>query len=251
MVWWLAEYRDTPTKSILLYSKSHVCNFFLIFLFCAATFGNAPEFLISSAALRSGYYRVVQLTLLGSILSNLLFVFGLSCLVGGMQWQVQELRITSGNASIGMLLTATMGMVLPTALKMMNNQNMVVQTDDQGTTTTNDLNDQSLTENDVAFSRFNSVVMMVGYISYMIFQLGSHKNEFDCNSDEYAVVGGGHDDIVPIASSKYKRKRKSPTRPNLFCKRYCFIMNKCPRTSEDDYGASTTNVILLFEMHYH
>ena len=186
------------------------------------------------------------MTLLGSILSNLLFVFGLSCLVGGMQWQVQELRITSGNASIGMLLTATMGMVLPAALKMMNHQNMVVQTDDQGMTTTNDLNDQEppLTENDVAFSRFNSVVMMVGYISYMIFQLGSHKNEFDCNSDEYISVGGGHDDdIVPIASSKYKRKRKSPTRPNLFCKKYCFIMNKCPRTSENEYGASTKNAL--------
>lgn len=49
-----------------------------------ATFGNAPELLISSAALSNGYYRVVQLTLLGSVLTNLLFVFGLSCLVGGM-----------------------------------------------------------------------------------------------------------------------------------------------------------------------
>ncbi len=29
-----------------------------------ATFGNAPELLISYAALRAGYYRVVQLTLL-------------------------------------------------------------------------------------------------------------------------------------------------------------------------------------------
>eukprot|EP00957_Ditylum_brightwellii_P208757 15358794-Ditylum_brightwellii.AAC.1 len=72
-----------------------------------ATFGNAPEFLISTAAMRNGFYRVVQLTLLGSILTNLLFVFGLSCLIGGLKWQVQELRITSGNASIGMLIMAT------------------------------------------------------------------------------------------------------------------------------------------------
>ena len=43
-------------------------------------------------------------SLLGSILTNLLFVFGLSCLVGGLRFQVQELRIVSGNVGIGMLM---------------------------------------------------------------------------------------------------------------------------------------------------
>lgn len=59
-----------------------------------ATFGNAPELLISSAALHEGFYRVVQLTLLGSMLTNLLFVFGLSCLIGGLRFQVQGTRIS-------------------------------------------------------------------------------------------------------------------------------------------------------------
>jgi len=59
-----------------------------------ATFGNAPELLIASAALRKGFYRVVQLAMLGSMLTNLLFVFGISCMIGGFRWQVQELRIT-------------------------------------------------------------------------------------------------------------------------------------------------------------
>ena len=191
----------------------------LIVCFHTATFGNAPEFLISSAALRSGYYRVVQLTLLGSVLTNLLFVFGLSCLVGGMQWQIQELRITSGNASIGMLLISTMGLVLPAALKI-GNQN-VIKTDDQA-----DLNDL-LSENDVAFSRFNSLVMTVGYICYLLFQLGSHKDEFEYDGDEYAVFGGGHN-IVRTPSSKSKKKR-SRTRRNMFCRRHCFVMNYCPK----------------------
>jgi hypothetical protein len=74
--------------------------------------------------------------------------------------------------------------------------------------------------------------MTVGYISYLVFQLGSHKDEFDYNGDEYAVFGGGHN-IIRTPSSKSKRK-KSPTRQNLFCKRYCFFTNYCPRISKDE-----------------
>jgi Ca2+:H+ antiporter len=39
-----------------------------------ATFGNAIEFIISLIALSKGYHRIVQASLLGSILSNLLLV---------------------------------------------------------------------------------------------------------------------------------------------------------------------------------
>lgn len=53
-----------------------------------ATFGNAPELLISIAALRSGYYRVVQLAMLGSMLTNLMLVFGIACIIGGCRYQV-------------------------------------------------------------------------------------------------------------------------------------------------------------------
>ena len=149
--------------------------------------------------------------------------------MGGLQWQVQELRITSGNASIGMLLIATMGLVLPAALKIGHHH--LVQQDEESKTT--DLNDLLVSENDVAFSRFNSCVMTVGYISYLIFQLGSHKEEFDYDGDEYAVFGGGHN-IVRTPSSKAKRKR-TPTRQNLFCKRYCFFSKYCAKVSNDEH----------------
>ena len=41
-----------------------------------ATFGNATELIISIFALKSGLIHIVQLSLLGSILSNLLLVLG-------------------------------------------------------------------------------------------------------------------------------------------------------------------------------
>ena len=146
-----------------------------------ATFGNAPELLISSAALQEGYYRVVQLTLLGSMLTNLLFVFGLSCFIGGLRYQVQELRIVSGNASIGMLMLAVAGLALPAAL--MLSDEMIMGTEEKEYIDKNgdgksDINDGP-TFSMVGFSRFNAVIMIMGYLLYLLFQLGSHSDEFD------------------------------------------------------------------------
>lgn len=49
-----------------------------------ATFGNATEMIISIYALHNTMIRVVQLSLLGSILSNMLLVLGCSFFAGGI-----------------------------------------------------------------------------------------------------------------------------------------------------------------------
>lgn len=49
-----------------------------------ATFGNATELIISIYALKSGMIRVVQQSLLGSILSNMLLVLGCAFFCGGI-----------------------------------------------------------------------------------------------------------------------------------------------------------------------
>ena len=49
-----------------------------------ATFGNAVELIVGVVALLQGQLRVVQMSLVGSILSNLLLVLGLSFFVGGI-----------------------------------------------------------------------------------------------------------------------------------------------------------------------
>mmetsp|Transcript_18102 Transcript_18102/g.25771 ORF Transcript_18102/g.25771 Transcript_18102/m.25771 type:complete len:603 (-) Transcript_18102:201-2009(-) len=134
-----------------------------------ATFGNAPELLISYAALRAGYYRVVQLTLLGSILCNLLLVFGVSCVVGGYKHSVQELRMTSGNVSIGMLFIATAGLLLPAALKLSNQEAVTASSTKEG----------SITYTELQYSRINSLFMIAMYVGYLFFQLYTHKGEFE------------------------------------------------------------------------
>ncbi|HNJ43369.1 MAG TPA: cation transporter, partial [Acidobacteriota bacterium] len=54
-----------------------------------ATFGNAAELIIAFMALREGLYDVVKASITGSIIGNLLLVFGLSALVGGLKFPNQ------------------------------------------------------------------------------------------------------------------------------------------------------------------
>ncbi|KAL7568133.1 hypothetical protein ACA910_019528 [Epithemia clementina (nom. ined.)] len=132
-----------------------------------ATFGNAPELLISVAALRAGYYRVVQLAMLGSMLTNMILVFGVACLIGGLRWQVQELRITSGNVHVVMLLVATAGCLFPAALKLAGQYNLHHKDHDL------------VTPVELAFCRVNAVVMLFLYLCFLLFQLKTHKEEYD------------------------------------------------------------------------
>jgi len=48
-----------------------------------ATFGNAPELIISLTALKAGYVAMVRAALVGGILANLLLALGCAFLLGG------------------------------------------------------------------------------------------------------------------------------------------------------------------------
>jgi hypothetical protein len=54
-----------------------------------ATFGNAPELIIAVVALRAGELELVKGSIIGAILGNLLFVLGLSFLLGGLRQHEQ------------------------------------------------------------------------------------------------------------------------------------------------------------------
>ena len=171
-----------------------------------ATFGNAPELLIATAALRSGFYRVVQLAMLGSMLTNLLLVFGMSCLVGGIRWQVQELRITSGNVSVGMLLLSVAGSLLPAALVLSGQlRNRSGKEPQEGVPTLEE----------IQFSRVNAVIMMFMYGCYLVFQLGTHKEEFDDDENVVESADGNQLHLSPHFTSRHGRQRKA--RRNDFC----------------------------------
>jgi len=81
-----------------------------------ASFGNVTELVISVYALRGGLIRVVQVSMLGSVLSNLLLVLGSAFLVGGMRHKEQKFNKVAAVTNSGLLIIAVLALSLPSIL---------------------------------------------------------------------------------------------------------------------------------------
>ena len=88
--------------------------------FLNATFGNAAELIIAIAALRGQHTEVVKASITGSIIGNLLLVFGLSCFVGGLKYDRQTFnRVSAGSATV-MLFLAVVALVMPAVVALVS-----------------------------------------------------------------------------------------------------------------------------------
>ncbi|MQL71460.1 hypothetical protein Taro_003814 [Colocasia esculenta] len=132
-----------------------------------ATFGNATEMIISIYALKNGMIRVVQQSLLGSILSNMLLVLGCAFLAGGIVHYRKDQVFNKAAAVVnsGLLLMAVMGLTFPAVLHFTHSE---VQ----------------YGKSEMALSRFSSCVMLVAYVFYLVFQLKSHRNLYNPINEE-------------------------------------------------------------------
>ncbi|WMV39516.1 hypothetical protein MTR67_032901 [Solanum verrucosum] len=124
-----------------------------------ATFGNATELIISMYALRRGMIRVVQQSLLGSILSNTLLVLGCAFFAGGIAHSTKDQLFDKGNAVMnsGLLLMAVMGLLFPAVLHFTHTE-------------------LHFGKSELALSRFSSCVMLVAYGAYLFYQLTSQNS---------------------------------------------------------------------------
>ncbi|XP_061365682.1 vacuolar cation/proton exchanger 5-like isoform X3 [Gastrolobium bilobum] len=149
-----------------------------------ATFGNATELIISIYALKSGMTRVVQLSLLGSILSNMLLVLGCAFLSGGIVFHKKEQVFNKSMATVnlGLLLMAVMGLLFPAVLHYTHTE-------------------VDLGKSELALSRFSSCIMLVAYAAYLFFQLKSQKNLYvSVNEQEGQDGNNANDDDSPDIS---------------------------------------------------
>ncbi|KAJ6836416.1 vacuolar cation/proton exchanger 3-like isoform X2 [Iris pallida] len=146
-----------------------------------ATFGNATEMIIAIYALKSGLIRVVQQSLLGSILSNMLLVLGCSFFSGGIVHCKKDQVFNKATAVVnsGLLLMAVMGLMFPAVLHFTHSE---VQ----------------YGKSEVALSRFSSCIMLVAYGSYLVFQLKSHRNLYNpIDNEEGPIEDDSDEDEVP------------------------------------------------------
>jgi Ca2+:H+ antiporter len=81
--------------------------------FLNATFGNAAELIIAIVALRAGHVEVVKASITGSIIGNLLLVFGAACFVGGLKHGMQKFNRVAAGSVTTMLVLAVVALVMP------------------------------------------------------------------------------------------------------------------------------------------
>jgi Ca2+:H+ antiporter len=81
-----------------------------------ATLGNLTELVIALAALRAGEYMLVKASIAGAIVTNTLFMLGVSFLLGGLKHHEQKFNIANARLQAGLLFLATIGLFLPTAV---------------------------------------------------------------------------------------------------------------------------------------
>ncbi|XP_010500324.1 PREDICTED: vacuolar cation/proton exchanger 2 [Camelina sativa] len=132
-----------------------------------ATFGNVTELIISIFALKNGMIRVVQLTLLGSILSNMLLVLGCAFFCGGLVFYQKDQVFDKGTATVnsGLLLMAVMGILFPAVLHYTHSE-------------------VHAGSSELALSRFSSCIMLIAYAAYLFFQLKSQSNSYSPLDEE-------------------------------------------------------------------
>ncbi len=78
-----------------------------------ATFGNAAELIIALMALRAGLHEVVKASITGSIIGNILLVFGLAVLLGGLRFPTLQFNRTAASMGSTLLVLAATGLVVP------------------------------------------------------------------------------------------------------------------------------------------
>jgi len=120
-----------------------------------ATFGNAAELIIAFAALRAGLYDVVKASIAGSIVGNILLVLGAAMLAGGLRHSEQTYNAAGARSEATLLTLAAIALILPATY------NNLVGTQ---------------SENGLWFISISiSIVLLIVYVLFLVFSLGSHK----------------------------------------------------------------------------
>lgn len=82
-----------------------------------ASLGNLPELFVCIFALRAGLANVVQAALIGSILGNLLLVFGLGIFLGGLKNGTQRFNSEPPRMIATLMILAVAALMIPTLAK--------------------------------------------------------------------------------------------------------------------------------------
>lgn len=130
-----------------------------------ATFGNLPELIIAIVALKAGLHQMVLASLAGAILANLMLALGVSFLVGGLRFHVQEYNVAGIRVYSSMMMIAILSLVVPSAFHRVTQEAGPV------------LNENAL---NIAVA----VMLLTAYLLYLLFMLKTHPDFFRSAGNE-------------------------------------------------------------------
>lgn len=143
----------------------------------ADQFRNAVELIVAIIALVADEVIIVQTSLIGSMLSNLLLVLGMCFFFGGVNRLEQHFNPVVAQTAASLLALSVGSLIIPTAFHTWSDgkSNLL------GLNSTNDAGDKSKV---VPLSRGTSVILLVVYGCYLFFQLKSHTDMYNAPSQK-------------------------------------------------------------------
>jgi Ca2+:H+ antiporter len=153
-----------------------------------ATFGNAVEMIIAGLAIYSAYQnpelsetmiQIVQASLIGSILGNLLLVMGLSFVWGGIHYSKQKFSSEASQVNGSLLLLALVSMVIPEMYSSSTSGTAILD-----------------------LSHYTALLLLLVYFMQLLFQLKTHSEIYaaEAHHDEVSEMSY-RDSIVLLVGS--------------------------------------------------
>jgi Ca2+:H+ antiporter len=114
--------------------------------------------------LKENQIRVVQASMLGSILSNILLVLGCCFFIGGLRFSEQTFNSTGASTMSSMMMVASASLIIPATLY----------------ASLSPSHSKATTDNNILIlSHGTAIILLVLYVMYLYFQLRSHTQLFE------------------------------------------------------------------------
>ncbi|KAK7046520.1 Calcium/proton exchanger [Favolaschia claudopus] len=167
-----------------------------------ATLGNSVELIVAIVALTKCELEIVQSSLIGSVLSNLLLVLGMCFFLGGIKFSEQGFAAGAAQLSSSLLTLSVVAVLLPAAYRMSLKENSINHSAESSQTQI------------LKFSHGIALILLFMYGCYLLFQLCSHAAMYQ---DDSADI---------VKSTTYNHEQKSPITPSTKAPNHESVMNQ-------------------------
>ena len=125
------------------------------------TFGNAAEIIIAVVAINAGLLELVKASITGSILGNIMLIFGLSMIAGGLRQKEQLFNKENAGLQSSLIFLALIGLAIPTIMSI-----TILNADSEGQAKIQILSDSV------------AILLLFVYVVGIVFTFFTHKYLF-------------------------------------------------------------------------